>query len=93
MCLKLKAELPLMVAWLFLEEGSLNIKNGKFLTMIILLAFSLPFAYGGCGGSTSDLVDTGGKPHISNLSYTPQSADLGSGGGSISVFGLTCPQF
>jgi len=71
----------------FLEEGSLNMNNGKFLMMIILLAFSLPFAYGGCGGSTSDLVDTGGKPHISNLFYTPQSADLGSGDGSIPVFG------
>jgi N-acetylneuraminic acid mutarotase len=70
-----------------IEKRSLNMKNGKFLTMIILLAFSLPFAYGGCGGSTSDLVDTGGKPHISNLFYTPESADLGSGGGSIPVFG------
>ena len=63
-------------------------KNGKFLTMIILLAFSLPFAYGGCsGGGGGGLVDEGDKPHISNLLYTPTSADLGSGDGSITVFG------
>jgi N-acetylneuraminic acid mutarotase len=61
-------------------------KNGKFFTMIILLAFSLPFAYGGCSGG-SGLVDVGDEPHISNLLYTPRSADLGSGGGSIPVSG------
>jgi N-acetylneuraminic acid mutarotase len=67
-------------------------KNGKFLTMIILLAFSLPFAYGGCsgGGGGSDGGGGGGgdTPHISNLFYNPKSADLGSGDGSIPVFGL-----
>jgi N-acetylneuraminic acid mutarotase len=89
MCLKLKAELPLMVNGFFcLKERSLNMKNGKFLTMIILLAFSLPFAYGGCsGGGVGSGGDGGGKSHISNLNYTPKSADLGSGGGSIPVFG------
>ena len=33
-----------------LEERRFNMKNGKFLTMIILLAFSLPFTYGGWSG-------------------------------------------
>ena len=35
-------------------------KNGKFLTMIILLAFSLPFTYGGCSGGGGG--DGGGDP-------------------------------
>jgi N-acetylneuraminic acid mutarotase len=61
-------------------------KNGKFLTMIILLAFSLPFAYGGCSGGGGDGGETLNAPDISNLFYTPKSADLGSGGGSISMF-------
>lgn len=60
-CLTKTVELPFIGDLAFLlKERRLNMKNAKFLTMIILLAFSLPFTYGSCGGGSGGSGGDGG---------------------------------
>jgi len=71
-CLKSKAKLPLMVAWLFyLGKAVYIMKKRTFAFLIILIALLLPFTYGGCGGGGGgdNDDDHGTAPTISSVKF------------------------